>query len=50
MTIYNQLLLQLGEDLEQFIRNVINDDNIRKSINGFANFLLHRKENQLQTN
>ena len=48
MTIYNEILLNLGVDLDHFIRKIINDDNLRNQINGFADFLL--MGNQYQHN
>ncbi len=46
LEIHNGILRKLGVDLDHFIRQVINDDELRHTINGFANFLLKGNNHQ----
>jgi hypothetical protein len=40
MTIHNEVLVSLGVNLDHLIRKIINGDNLRNHINGFADLLL----------
>ena len=50
ITIYNEILFNLGVDLHQFIMKIINDDNLRILINGFADFLSKGNQNKFKYN